>query len=359
MSTVKQYFDTTLIRGIDEGIGVPGVVQSMQGTPRDGSLELMTGTPGPVGRTGPAAPRFRWEGDIADPAALAAVAARLGRAHAGRAWRVLSTNMVAYWNGTSFENFADAFGGHGPDGESCTLTIGEVITGPVNSELEVSVAGTAPDLVLNLTVPQGVAGAKGPDGPPGPLRDAPDYLDGPHQDRVVPMWDAEVGKWAPRPHPGLRGPWSVVEGAAWDGGPGFAATQVDVGASPNTVAMLKVPAQDTAWRPMVTGGVPVSVKVGTSYETRVLAEVRVGGVDGQIVALGASLPFVADSYAAFQPHFATSAMTPDSTVGVIPAGTPVSLYVVLRKSGDDLANNYTYYMSGASIMCWARPVGAA
>ncbi|MEU2256165.1 hypothetical protein ABZ540_23635 [Nocardia xishanensis] len=357
MSTVGDYFASTAIRGIDEGIGKSGVVQSMHGSPNNGSLELMTGTAGPQGESGDAARPFRWEGDIADHAALTALAAKLTTAHAGKAWRVLASDALVYWNGTSFDSFTDAFGASGPDGETCTVSIGTVDTGPVGSELQVTIVGAPPQLTLNLTVPRGVKGRKGEHGGPGPIRNAPDYVDGVHTDRAVPVWDDTIGKWKPRPYPGLRGPWSVVEGQAWDGGAGFAPSQLNISSSTKTIAQLNIPAQDTAWRPIVTGGVVVgTTEAGDQFTTRVDAEVRIGAADGPIVALGAGMVIGADTYNRFQPFYATRGLTPDSTVGVVPAGQAVTLYVVLCRNAGSA--NYDYSMSRARIVCMARPVGA-
>ncbi|MFB8282040.1 hypothetical protein [Nocardia colli] len=357
MSTVREYFESTQIRGIDEGIGVPGVVQSMHGTPRNGSLELMTGTPGVRGLPGEPARPFRWEGDIADQAALAALTPKLTLAHAGKAWRIMSTGTLVYWNGTGFDEFAAAFGAAGPDGQPCTLTIGTVDTGPVGSELQATVTGTAPNLVLNLTVPRGKKGRKGEAGGPGPIRNASDYADGPHIDRTVPAWDPATGKWKPRPYPGLRGPWTILEGRSWDGGPGFAGSEAGITAVTKNIAQLNIPAQDTDWRPMITGGVVVRPDENwNQFTTRIEAEVRIGSATGQIVALGSGLVTGVSTRARFQPFYGVRGMTPASTVGVVPAGQPVTLYVLLRRAIGTAS--YEYSMADAQIVCMARPVGA-
>ncbi|MFJ4656135.1 hypothetical protein ACIP5Y_33105 [Nocardia sp. NPDC088792] len=354
MSTVGEYFKSTLIRGIDEGIGAPGTVQSMQVTPADGSLELLTGTIGPKGPAGEPCRAFRWEGDIADQTALAALAPKLGPAQAGRAWRVVEGNTLVFWNGTGFDTFTDAFGAAGPDGDSCTVTIGTVETGPVGSDLQATVTGTAPNLRLDLRIPRGVDGLQGDPGGPGPIRKAPDYADGTHVDRAVPVWDKTIGKWSPRAYPGIRGPWSIVESQAWDGGPGYAPSQNNVSASPNTVARLNIPAQDTDWRPIITGGVVVQSTDGNSaFDSRIDAEVRVGSATGQIVALGSGIGAGIDGHCRFQPYFGTR-VTPGSSVGVVPAGQSTTLYVALRRTAN--SSNYNYFLGGARITCWARPV---
>lgn len=353
MSTVGEYFDSTNLRGIDEGLGSSGVVQSLHGTPRSGELELMTGVPGDRGPVGESARPFRWEGDIADQAALSAMSTKLGAAQAGKAWRVVSSDTLVYWNGTGFDTFADAFGAAGPDGSPCVVSLGSVDTGEVGAPLQATIVGTPPNLVLHLTVPRGVRGREGEIGGPGPIRQAADYADGPHPDGSVPTWNGTAGKWEPRPFPGLRGPWSISETQAWDGSAGFGASQTNVGTSPNVIAQLAIPAQDSAWRPVVSGGVMLRT-TSTDASTRIDAEVRIGSADGQIVALGSGFVMAMDSFCDFQPFFAASSMTPGSAVGVVPAGQPVSLYVVLRRNRGGA--NYTYTRSGAQIMCWARPV---
>ena len=46
----------------------------------------------------------------------------------------------------------------GLDGETPTLTIGTVTTGDPGTEATASITGTAPNYVLNLTIPQGPTG---------------------------------------------------------------------------------------------------------------------------------------------------------------------------------------------------------
>ena len=46
----------------------------------------------------------------------------------------------------------------GVDGETPTITIGTVTTGDPGTEASASITGTAPNFVLNLTIPQGPTG---------------------------------------------------------------------------------------------------------------------------------------------------------------------------------------------------------
>lgn len=354
MTTVGEYFAGALIRGIDEGIGREGVVQSMHVTPADGALELPVGSPGGDGETGPSALPFRWEGDIADVAALTALATTLGPVHAGRAWRVLSTNALHYWNGRVFDIFPDAFGGTGPQGAPNSLSIGTVTTGAAGTNLAASITGTPPSQVLNLTVPRGVQGAKGPDGSPGPLTGASDF-DGTVTlaDGMVPLWSASSSKWVPTAYPGWRGPWTITEGERWDGGAGFVASATGISASPYTIAQLPIPAQDTAWRPFVLGGAVIRT-AATDHTSRVDIEACIGSASGQIVALGVGMSYGIDVLARLQPQFQTAAMTPASTVGVIAAGVATTLHIVIRKNYGTA--NFSYSRTGAHVAAWAVPV---
>ena len=51
----------------------------------------------------------------------------------------------------------------GEDGETPTITIGTVTTGDPGTEASATITGTAPNFVLNLTIPQGPTGPTGGD----------------------------------------------------------------------------------------------------------------------------------------------------------------------------------------------------
>ena len=62
----------------------------------------------------------------------------------------------------------------GPSGDTPTLEIGTVTTGEPGTQATASITGTAPNYILNLTIPQGPTGSQGlqgevgPTGPTGP-----------------------------------------------------------------------------------------------------------------------------------------------------------------------------------------------
>lgn len=66
----------------------------------------------------------------------------------------------------------------GADAETPTLEIGTITTGDPGTEADASITGTAPNFILNLTIPQGptgpageqgIQGITGPTGPTGPV----------------------------------------------------------------------------------------------------------------------------------------------------------------------------------------------
>ncbi|MGV9666927.1 hypothetical protein [Nocardia niigatensis] len=353
MSTIGEYFRGVRVRGLDEGVGAADIVQSMQATPADSSLELPIGPAGPQGETGPDAVPFKWEGDIADQAALSALAPTLSAAQAGKAWRVKSTNALAYWNGRSFDTFADAFGAHGPTGTPNELTIGTVTTGAAGTDLQITVTGTPPNQTVNMVVPRGVKGRKGPDGPPGPIRAASDFDNSVTMaNRMVPLWNTATGKWTPTPDPSWRGPWTIVGESRYDGGAGFVADMSGASGIPNTIASLPIPAQDTDWRPFVTGGAMVRCTSDKPGE-RLAVQAFLSGV-GTLLAYGDGHGHNVFRHCTLVPWFKTSAIGPGTNVGVIAAG--VAATVVVQITGTASAPPYDYTRDYSHLAVWAVPV---
>lgn len=354
MATVGDYLAATRFQGINEGAGAAGVTISLEGTPADGSYENMSGAQGDTGPQGPAGTPFRWEGDIADRAALNSIIPLLNSAMFGFTYRVLSDNSVVFWTGSKFVSFVDAFGGLGPTGAVNVLSVGTVTTGAVGSPLIVSITGSPPAQTINLTVPRGGTGQKGPDGPPGPLRNSTDYDNTvTHVDAMVPLWSNSTSKWVPTQWPGFRGPWSVQEAQSWDNpSAGFLADQTNISTNPLTLATINIPALPIRWRPYIAGGAILS-SVATDFTTRVDLEVRNGSASGELLARGIGSAAFVDWYAQLRPYFASS-FTAGSTTGTIAANTAATLYVVARRNLG--SGNYNYKRSKSEIIVWAHPV---
>lgn len=355
MTTAGEYFDQTLFRGINEGSGA-GVVTSLEGTPRDGSYEMLLGEQGPEGPEGAPGIVFVWQGDVADRAALDALIPTLNANMFGFAYRVLDDNSVMFWDGAKFIQFTDAFGGLGLTGEVNTLSIGTVDTGNVGDPLAVSITGTPPTQTLNLTVPRGPTGQKGEDGPPGPITGSTDWdntvtlVDG-----MIPLWSESTSLWTPTEWPGFRGPWSVVESQSWDNpSSGFIADVSNTSTSPLTLATINIPALPIRWRPYVIGGATLS-SVATDFTTRVDLEVRIGSAAGDLVARGCGSTVYIDWYRRLRPFFASS-FSAGSTTGTIAPDTATTLYLVARRNFG--SGNYNYKRANAQLIVWAQPVEA-
>lgn len=348
MATLGDFFDAVRIRGLDESvIDDPSIPTSFNATPKDGTLELPRGSKGPDGDPGTPAVAYSWRGEVIDETALEALQERLEPKHVGRAYRVLSTQRLVYWDGQAFVSFTDAFGGKGPDGPLNNLTIGTVTTGAVGSELIVSITGSSPNQVLNLTVPRGGKGQKGPDGRPGPIRSAPDFdnsvapIDG-----MVPVWDDVNDKWKLARRPGPIGPYSIPD----TGFTSFGSTTATV-----TVATLSIPAQVRPYIPWPRGHMLLR-PTGTNSAFRTVVEVFLGdpAAGGQLVGIGYALPMsVIDSPITITPHYGstgTGAVAPNANTRIVPAGTAVTLYVRVRKITGN--GSYSFDRSRAQLVVY-------
>ena len=112
-----------------------------------------------------------------------------------------------------------------------TFTIGTVTTGEPGSEADASITGTAPNFVLNLTIPQGEVGPEGPVGETGPQGEQ-----GP-QGETGPT--GETGPAGPAGEDGLTP--TLTIGTVITGDPGTEATASITGTAPNFVLNLTIP----------------------------------------------------------------------------------------------------------------------
>ncbi len=121
-----------------------------------------------------------------------------------------------------------------------TLTIGTVTTGEPGSEAEASITGTAPNFVLNLTIPQGEVGPVGPAGPQGEQGETgPEGPQG-EQGEVGPQGPVgETGPAGPAGEDGLTP--TLTIGTVTTGEPGTEASASITGTAPNFVLNLTIP----------------------------------------------------------------------------------------------------------------------
>ncbi len=139
-----------------------------------------------------------------------------------------------------------------------TLTIGTVTTGEPGSEAEASITGTAPNFILNLTIPQGEVGPVGPAGAQGPIGETGPQGDQGEQGPVGPAGpqgeQGEVGPQGPAGEAGPAGPQgepgpagedgltpTLTIGTVTTGEPGTEAEASITGTAPNFVLNLTIP----------------------------------------------------------------------------------------------------------------------
>lgn len=160
--------------------GAPGTTAqvSLNGSPPTQELNFVipqgpagatgaTGAQGPQGPAGTAGAAGRDGTGIQIAGSVAAYSnlpTGLTSADAGKAYIVNADGKLYIWSGTSFPSNGNGQTFTGPAGPANTLTIGTVTTGAASA----SITGTAPTQTLNLTLPQGPAGATGSVGPAGP-----------------------------------------------------------------------------------------------------------------------------------------------------------------------------------------------
>ncbi|MFB8282039.1 hypothetical protein [Nocardia colli] len=337
------YDDDIMItmRGVADSIGLPYTVNPFEVVDREALIELREGSQGAVGPEGDAAWPWSWQGDIADAAALGRLP--LTTADARKAWRVVSDNSIYYWTGMGFVAFSDAFRASGRRGAPNQLT-GVAVAGATGSAAAARITGTAPAQQLEITFPRGVTGDAGDPGASGRIQEASDVLINDErplgQDHVL-AWDATAQKFRPAPSPRPNGPWVIGEKQ-------ISAAQ-NVTEETKTFAAITIPAQPTAWRPIVEGG----VQVQTEQPTRCNIEVRIGSPKGDLVGLGWSHRVSRIAYVLISPGFQYP-MKPDATFGVVPANQTVTLYVLAHRV--EGTGSYNIYSSYSHVNVRALPV---
>ncbi|BAD54898.1 hypothetical protein [Nocardia farcinica] len=347
MSEIVYEADVTVtMRAVDDGgVGLPYTVNPLDLVEGEALVEVREGAPGGPGPIGAASWPWQWMGDIADRPALDALG--LGQAEKYRAWRVVAENAIYYWTGESFIRFRNAFGAPGPAGPVNVLTA-SAVAGPPGSTAAAQLTGTAPTQHLELTLPRGPQGPIGPPGQPGAISESADVGDmsGAVQDSVL-AWRTTPGQWQPVPPPRLLGPWAVG-GSQISGGS-------QIAQSPKVLATMTIPAQPIAWRPLVLSGqVNMLIHVQSLNQSRTDIEVRLGSIDGDLLAYGHGVPAVNKVAVLLRPCW-FSAIGPNSTQGVIAANTTASLYIVARRVSG--SRPYTIVSGGSQMFIVGQPIG--
>ncbi len=333
------------IRGVGDTTGLPFTVNPFEMVDREALIEIREGARGPIGPTGAPSWPWQWMGDVANPAALEALS--LTTADARKAWRVVSENAIYFWTGLDFIPFYNAFLTPGRQGALNRMT-GSGVVGAPGSSASAAITGAPPNQHLEITFPQGVQGDTGDPGAAGRIRDAADVLVDANnllaQDYVL-AWDVASSKFRPVPNPRNAGPWAIA-GGQFTGGS-------NIGVSPKVVATITIPAQPTAWRPIVEGGLLVLSHVANIGDSRMGIEVRIGSADGDLVAAGYALAAANVNRVNIAPRHEYP-VSPTSPLGVVAANQTATLYVLVRRLVG--TNNYTVATEHAQLTVYAQPV---
>lgn len=331
--------------GIVEDETLPCTVNSLEIRDEEGLLEIRTGPKGLTGPQGDPSYALILQGAVADQATLNAIT--VTNADKGKAWWVVASNEIRYWQGRYWVAFQDAMVGTGHRGPPNILT-GAAVNGSVGGSASAAFTGTSPAQILTITVPQGATGATGDAGAAGRIQDASD-VDTSTQvlgDNMVLQWNATLSKFVPAGSPTWRGPWTIS-------GTKFAAASNSSDA-PRTIASMTVPAQPHPWRPYVRGRLPMQCHVAAVGNSRVDVEVRSGSEDGPLVGYGAGFPSANWIWTRILPKFEQVLSPAATTIGVIPAGQTSTFYVrVIRAFGVD---NYSTVTDIAGLTIYAMPL---
>ena len=129
--------------------------------------------------------------------------------------------------GKKCQNRCGVFGPTGPTGPTgpagaATITVGQTTTGDPGTQASVENVGTAQNVILDFTIPQGIDGATGPTGPTGAI--------------------GETGATGPTGPTGATGETPTLEiGTINTGEPGTQASASITGTAPNYVLNLTIP----------------------------------------------------------------------------------------------------------------------
>lgn len=344
MTTVYDADVTVIMRAVPDVVGLPHTINPVELADRQLLVEIREGAPGPAGGQGDPAWPWAWQGDITDFATLQGLG--LGTADARKAWRVVAEQALYLWTGMDWIRFEAAFQAEGHQGPPTTLT-GAAVAGAVGSSASATITGTAPNQTLEITFPRGITGDIGDPGEPGPIADAEDVgdLTQIRQDFVL-AWDTTAAEFQPIPAPRLGGPWAIA-GAQFTGGS-------NLNQSPKTLAVMNIPAQPIAYRPIIlAGSVGIQNHVNSIDGGRVNVEVRLGGLDGQLIGYGVSVGLANNTMVMLHPRWEYP-VSPGSTIGVVAANTTAALYVIAKRVSG--SSNYSVYTANAQMIVMAQPL---
>lgn len=292
-------------------------------TPGMANLELPRGRRGEKGEKGDAgaAAMFRYPVASRDD-----LPTNLTEFDQGAAFPDVGSRSLWIWDGGDWSEVPEFIGVPGETGATPEFVIGSVTMGggPIVSVDQAS--STEERVVLDFQLPQGPRGPEGPEGPPG---DSAAIVEAPDYDNAQPpttgdaiVWNGT--KWQPSQVTQPVGPWIM--------GPSqFTRQIVGFGQGGEYIlGTLTIPGLPFDWRPVVLGG-QLFFKI-SGVTTRVNGEVRLGNAStGTRIGMARGHAGASIHTPAIVVPYSDTAVTPETSVDIVPANTTTSIYVVAKR----------------------------
>lgn len=321
----------------------------------DENVLVLDALKGDKGDPGDPSPFWRpeWASTITSPGDLAAL--DLGTGDAGRAWYISGYWHV--WTGDEFKVFLGAI--PGPPGVTPVISItaqqieADPDTGPY---VEVGVVPTgSPEFPhYELSIP----GIPGPAGTNATILEAADFFgDGPLEGDALLYSENAGGDGIPGFYPGAVSPYLMT----WITFPEASFGPAGTFAAGRTVVLSgQIPAQPNAYYPIVDGQL-VWGRDGAFNSAEIEIEVRWledpttdAPETGELIGRALYNPSTLDTATVAHIHaqhsnaaFPSRAVSPDTSVGRVPADTAIRISVIIYRGGG--SGNYTYWVDGSYL----------
>ncbi|MFE6863639.1 hypothetical protein [Nocardia sp. NPDC057668] len=330
--------------------GLPVLTTTVSVADDVGALPLPKGPVGPDGTRGRPRFSFRKMGEIAN---IAARPTGLGPDDRGKWWHRIDNNGMDVWTGGEWRSSPDAVGVRGELSDPNVITVTDTVHDEKLTNAAVEFTGSAAAQRLQVTVPAGVSGPRGPAGTFGAINSAPDSdaAVAPTQGGLL-AYQRGSRKFRSQSAPNGFGPWSWYEAD-------FAADQ-ESGVSQLVAGTFQIPALPFTWRPIVFGNLSYYCEHNDAQRARVSA--RLLHSEGEIVATSPLDVVGGYVYVPFAPAYSdadtTKTLAPTSTYATVPVGQVANLVVTV----DRLRVNSTstgkvgYRRARASLVVFAQPV---
>lgn len=288
----------------------------------------------------------------------------LGPDDRGKWWHDLATDDMWTWTGTGWKQSAGAVGPSGPVAVGSVVDEVQTIADPKLRVAAAEIVSVAGSHRMKLTVPAGHKGQRGPVGASGSIVTSDDYdaTHGPVEGSLF-AWSRRTRKFRPTP--------PAVPIGLWAAGPdAFPATTALENVDTITLVQIDIPALPFSWRPRVYGRVATYAdNSGPSGFPHVWA--RLNDPAGPPVAMGLNgfrtlqhevvlTPYFSEQGGAAiaNNHGQASRLTPSSTIGVVAAYEPASIYVRVErdKGSASSGSNIRFVKTAPYVQVQAIPV---